>query len=444
MNKNLVPVKKTWTRHLSFENLWASFSFLLACLVAWSIELAVEHKVDDPLAGRPFSVVSVYHRIVTGGPRKPAQKYTVLIDTRAKNDQYFDSLTDGVINRCDRRRPLADLLKSVASARPAVIVLDYTFHQKQCAEHDEATEYLQKTIGELSILIPIVIGRRFEEDKEHLQPSVAFPKLPGSGLRFGVIAFDVDTNKLPLNWPVYSENPGSQPETLDTLALSTAKAFNMELENKYPKLRTFLRGTNPHNPSQATHPYISFIPQDELTIHPAGAFLCGPKYASTPHSRAQGQCETTPQILQKLRGRIVVIGATNLDDMHESAIGKVAGYVLQTNYIEALLDERYFMPAPELIDYALGLLLFAAILYASRKAKKNWRILWCVAIVFLAYLIVYIVLILFGYYINPATVSVLALIFNFVHMLIESVEDFVHRLANFLKGKDREEKWPVP
>src|SRR5438093_3563593 len=47
-------------------------------------------------------------------------------------------------------------------------------------------------------------------------------------------------------------------------------------------------------------------------------------------------------------------------DSHYSVIGYVPGVILHANYIEALLDQRYFKPVRWWMNYGVGFLIYLA------------------------------------------------------------------------------------
>ena len=106
--------------------------FVLACVLS----AVMEHGIDSflhnemsrhgkgehvPAAERLFELNGVYQSLMSGGPRKPVQKFTVLVDVAARDDRYYSSQFDHVIDPCERRKALADLIDRIASASPAVI-----------------------------------------------------------------------------------------------------------------------------------------------------------------------------------------------------------------------------------------------------------------------------------------------------------------------------------
>jgi CHASE2 domain-containing sensor protein len=402
--------------------------FSLACIIAFLLEHSVEHLLGEnreshsSLAQSIFGISGIYQQLVTAGPRKPVQKFTVLVDDDPTNDPYYSGLSQNVLGRCARRNSLAILIDRIASADPAVIVVDKAFREDECPQNDLGTKHLQEVVGALSTKIPLIVGRRIIRSERRLYHSLAFPDNgAGSFLGEGIIEIDPDTRKLPLKWAVHPnewyESKGPTWEWVKTLSLKAAEAFDVHLHNKYPRLKELL----PDPPSlvqEPTHPYISFVKREQLTIYKAGEILCGHNYSISPTVATTVQCEKNPEVLRDLRGKIVLVGETNEADMHLSILGEIPGFILQANYIEALLDQRYFNPAPWL-DYMLGFLIFASILLGPYIFDHNFlkTFIWWLVTLCIAYLLIYVIIMNFGYYVNPVEISVLALVINLSHLL---------------------------
>ena len=210
-----------------------------------------------------------------------------------------------------------------------------------------------------------------------LEPSLLF--LPGS-VREGISRFDKDTRKLPLDWPVYRDLESvesEQPQRQSTLALAAADLYDPQLRS-YPALQRLLK--------KHEFPFTTFLTEDEIGSLSPSELVCAGK--SPPDWRA---CEgRIPQnaSLQKLRNRIVLIGEESLKDAHDTPIGRVPGVVLQANYIESLLDDRYLLPSPWLLQLAmtlLGLVLIDVIVDWFAEGKtffERWRVLIALEAIF--------------------------------------------------------------
>jgi CHASE2 domain-containing sensor protein len=412
--------------------------FVLACVLSAVMEHGIDgflhnemsfHRKGDhvPAAERLFELSGVYQLLMTGGPRKPVQKFTMLVDIAAKNDRYYSSLFDHVIDPCERRNALADLIDRIASASPAVIVLDAQFAYNQCRGDSEQTAHLQATIGRVSSTTPFVLGRKLDQSKRVLIPTLAFPVVHGQSVYEGLLHLDPDTKKLPLKWRAAMDSASAVKTSgrpfMDTLALKAAEAYDIRLLQKYPRLQEFMNETNTST-GDASHPYVSFLKPEQFTVFAAGALLCGQNFAAATRADAASRCESVPAALRSLRGKIVVVGASDESDAYLSPVGEVYGFVLHANYIEALLDQRYFAPASEPVNYLFGFVMFAAILFSLREPKPVKRMAMFVATIIVAYLLVYFSVMFLGYYLNPALLSTAWLAIIIAHHVYEKL---IHR-----------------
>jgi CHASE2 domain-containing sensor protein len=389
-------------------------AFAAACVGA----LAVEHlsqrviRSDDPrqagLAQSVFDLSGFYQRLVSAGPRKPAARFTTIVEI----DGDSDPDVVGLFNLCRQREFLARLVRGVARGSPALIVIDKYFRHDACAEDDPGTVALRAAIDDVGRSTAVVVGRRIavEARDAPLLPALLRPR-PGLRLSDGIVNLDPDSRRLPLQWPVRppaDEGPGA-PAWRPTLAVAAARAYDSELLARSPRLARLI--------DHHAHPYISFLTPEKFTRLPAGGVAC------RHGAREGGDCvQRAPESeLERLRHRIVIIGERSGDvDEHRSVIGLVPGYVLQANYVEALLDERYFEPAPWL-DYVLGLGIFAALeLVLVVFHASAWRIVVGIAsVVAGTMLVLYLVLVHVGWYVNPLPVSALALVIQLTHLLFD-------------------------
>lgn len=415
----------------------AAVVFVLACIVAWVVELAAEHAFENKgaMAGSLFDLGGIYQQVITSGPRKPIQKFTVLVDARAEGDQYYPGLSHFVLNPCGRRAALATLIRRIALARPSVIVLDYSFNAHQCEVDDGPTADLKAALSETSIAVPIVYGRRNSPTRT-LEPSLKFSTGPNAMLQEGLIEFDPDTRRLPLNWAVLPDASAKNKDAwtwLPTLALRAAQSQNAQLQTKYLRLARFLNNaapSTPHAGQQAVHPFLSFLQTAQMTIYAAGEVLCGANYSRASAGTAAAPCMPSDAVRETLRGKIVVVGESGPADAHDSVIGRVPGFILQANYIEALLDERYYAPAPQWIDFAFGLLIFIA-LTAAAEVENGLRMiaLWAATLA-AAYLSIYFAIMHLGYYTNPVAVSVFALVITLGHKIQHWIKPLASKMLS--------------
>jgi CHASE2 domain-containing sensor protein len=239
-----------------------------------------------------------------------------------------------------------------------------------------------------------------------------------------LLHFDPDTKKLPLKWPVTKDsNPSTaQPayDFEDTLALKVAQAYDPQLMTKYPKIKEFTDRKNAPS-GDATHPYISFLQPEQFLSYTAGELLCGKNYAIATKEGAAKYCDPFPAALKNLRGKIVVVGGREEKDKHLSPIGEVDGFVLHANYIEALLDQRYFTPVHSLVNLFFGILVFIAILSSLRVPDPVKRVVMLMMTLAISYLSIFFLVMFLGFYLNPTFVSGSWLVIIIAHHVYENV-----------------------
>jgi CHASE2 domain-containing sensor protein len=126
-----------------------------------------------------------------------------------------------------------------------------------------------------------------------------------------------------------------------TIAFAAARLYDSTIENQ-----ALLKGTE--------NPFTSFI--SEGLFHPIES-----------SEVLSGSFD-----VRQLQRKIVLIG-DGMKDMHESVVGRVPGVVLQANYIESLLDERYFTGQGPLAGTVAALICIAIIAAIFDKASTAHR-----------------------------------------------------------------------
>jgi CHASE2 domain-containing sensor protein len=228
------------------------------------------------------------------------------------------------------------------------------------------------------------------------------------GLRDAIVNIDRDTRKLPLKWLVYRNKADMDHDAdqvwRETLALQAAEAYEKDnFKAEHPNLAKLL--------DPVTEPYISFFDMDLYKPYRylAGFALCGREVKPGEDATA---CPGSPNGLAALSGKIVVIGEISSDqDVQSTVVGRIPGVYLQANFIEALLDDRYYEGSPAL-NYMLGFVFLAsveAILVGFRRSRA--KKLGAIATLLLATLFLpYVVITDFHRYVNPVPFIALALL----------------------------------
>lgn len=309
------------------------------------------------LSAAPFG----YQRLTTSSHRSP-RPHSVKIVSLAKQQEPDEIFPP---HFCRQRLFMAKLLKRIETAHPAVIVIDKYFSSAACGEN-EPNEQLRNSV--VASPVPIIVGlqtltKRDLERETHLTeaekkafgdtclvlaPAFKFDDadLP-SRVKYGLTRLNRDTRKIPLEWPVYGKPRDlerGKPYLMPTLSLVAAEQFEQRMPHAQV-LNELL--------SQRKHPFTGFL--NEIPTISAIEVLCGKKPGRDPNWE---NCETDVSVDDaELRNRIVIIGEFgNKDDLHESVIGEVPGVVLQANYVESLLDDRYLRSVNKWITLLVNLL----------------------------------------------------------------------------------------
>ena len=397
---------------------------VLACLAIFALEVLVESLLESeeergrsPLAHSIFELSGVYQRAVTVGWRKPEPRFTVIVELNVDNDPRLRAVSVNAV--CDQRAFLAELIGRLTAAGPAVIVLDKYFGRDICERHPAGTEALRRAVANARAAgIPVVVGLNAVQGPggEH----------PGGGIRiepslFGetssvvdqaIVNIDHDSRRMALRWCGAVDADGvTRPDWCETLALKTARTYDRQIVVKYPRLQTLLE--------QGSHPYISFMRPEQFCRY---AVLADGSLAK----RSDRRCPVNPDgtvSVEYIRGRVVVFGETSrYIDIHTSAVGPVSGVFMHANYVEALLDDRYFKAVPAL-DYLFGIATFLAVTLIGAKlhGRPGLAIVLITLTVTCVIGLVVGLILLGGLYVNPVGVSVLALLFDGSHIALSWV-----------------------
>jgi len=424
-------------------------------LLESGFDLFVENDDFPGLTQSVFNISGLYQRAVASPESHPTQ--TVIVKIEPSNDPKVFSLFD----ICEQRKMMTNLLHNLAKAQPAVVVLDkyYSVHQPECFSDVAFKGAIQ---GLMLNRINVVVGRRISDEevgnpgwlkklwgnvvgnsevRYYLLPSLPFDKDPclesASPPCFfeGIVNIDPDTRKLPLQWLVFPSkddaNTGQGQTWHNTLALAAARASKLPLA--HPKRLSGISGIA-YNPAAPAHtllnmedyPFISFLkdnPKDPFKPVLASQLLAGDAVVSGD---------------TRFRGKIVLIGEINKDlDQHKSVLGDaVPGVYLQANYIEALLDDRYYRHFP-ILDYIVGFCILVGLEFiliafpewcldiarklGLRKAGRILALLITIIAVCLLLVISWAVLRFFfvkflGWYVNPVLVGAAVLLIKLLHL----------------------------
>jgi CHASE2 domain-containing sensor protein/class 3 adenylate cyclase len=372
--------------------------FVVASALTFGFERWVDRGIAESggVAQATFTFSGLYQKIVAA-PRNPIPHYTAVVEI----DPDRDPGSIGLLDLCGQRKLITALVTRIAAARPGAIVIDKYFGEKTCL--DNINENLIAAMTEVNARVPVVIGRRVAPDDDYLLPS----SLSGLGLREAIVNIDPDTRKLPLKWRVFPSKADKDHDTRqvlrETLALTAAQAYEKgQLEAEHSRLAKLL------NPVK--HPYISFLDLDQFKPYSllAGFVLCGRQVKQGEDATA---CVAPSSDLGVMSGKIVVIGEITDQDMKSTVVGKIPGVFLQANFIEALLDDRYYEGYP-LLNYVLGFLFLAGLEAILVVFRRSWvkKLGAIVGLMIAMLFLLYIVIAELHLYVNPIPFLALALL----------------------------------
>ncbi len=354
-----------------------------------------------------------YQPLLKAGNRTPRNRFVriaTLSDQREPGELFA--------NICKQRVFMARLIQKLQSAGPSLIVIDKYFSPNSCPDsNDPGNRMLDEAIS--TTQIPIVLGihtldaeqlklrapvSKLEED--HLKraglvltSTLQFPNSSGL-VSYGLIRLNHDSRKIPLEWRAYQSRsdlsaPHGQPISMPTLSLLAAEQVDPNLSGEARIKYLLARGE---------HPYTGFLSEKEIPTFSSLDLLCGPEFSS---SSDWLHCELSDYQNQSIRNHIIVVGnSTDDNDIDPSVIGRVPGVVLQANYIESLLDDRFLKPVPVLWNILINLSVAFLIgfLFLATSLQKHWVVsperlaIASLVIALFLWIVSYLVAVHVGYY----------------------------------------------
>jgi hypothetical protein len=405
-------------RHLRWR-FWVTF--LLACAVAEGGEFLFEHLLssgDRPaLAESLVTATGLYQRLVTAR-RHPIERFTAIVEIDPRND----SLPVSDANVCAERDFLAHLLVRINSANPAMIVIDKYFGQDTCPPPDDAgTKALIEAVDTARANRAIVVGSKTDtvavsfaggttRQVPVLAPALSFGP-DDKHFREGIVNISADNRRLPLQWLIYPSREAIAAGTRvvrDTFALSVAKLYDANLMEKSPRLSRLI--------ANGEQPFIGFLDiHDFKWAHLYASELCDtPRHAPDQWRHCTSE-QPPPEVLTH---RIVLIGENDPDrDEFPSIVGRLPGFYLQANYIEALLDDRYYTPGGPWLDYGVAFLFLVALelILVVYHHDVIRIVFFCACLVVGSGIFLYLAIMLASVYIDPVAVSATAILIKLLH-----------------------------
>ena len=320
----------------------------------------------------------MYRRMVSSGYRNVRCRRITVVPLRDEADPAM------VLNNvCEQRLYLAKLVNQLSRSGVSIIVIDKYFGVDSCSKDDKGTADLIDAVR--SSNAPVVVGIATHPPKStHADscliatPSLDFGHKIGSNsavstapsVEQGLTRLNADVRKVPLNWFVYksdesfSDGEASTDTYVGTLSYTAAALADGNLKDDHDL--EYLR-------SVGEHPFTGFVDPDAVPRVDALSILCAGERQQI-ESRYSVDCRAHPFQESDIRGRIIVIGDdSTAHDRHRLFDRDVPGVYLQANYIESLLDGRYFKPLPRNWDLGLfvGWLVFVYVIFWTPISPFN-------------------------------------------------------------------------
>ena len=393
---------------------WLLLVYILLLLAPMLFEQSSEFFGIGECENIPLTVKLFHQRLCTAGYFKPRVHFTRLITLSKKSEPIED--------KCEGREFLAKLLLRLKDMGPAVVVIDKWYSPGIC-RNSPGTASLKSAILQLSEKVPIVLGEDsdtldelranadpnlskllqdgFTEKDQLANEPVLVPE-NGKTIFYGLVRLNCDTRRIPLKWQVYLDEESVRQKhrvSLPSLSLTAATILDKEVGEN---LRVFL--------NRGEHPLTNFLTDDRFKPVHGMQIVCG---TAPPSSEGWRGCNQAAGDDFDVKNKVVVIGEYSSDDEHRSVIGEIPGVVVQANYIEALLGDRYFRS--HWLDIALTILSFGLIyLLFERSKSPNVGLLSALILVFCLWMVSYFAVIQLGYILTFWVVSALAIVPKYI------------------------------
>ena len=432
-----------WTSFSApFKRLTRRFwlTFLCAWLAAQAVELIVmhaehQHGEDDSVSSSLVVATGFYQKLATR-KRAPVVRYTSLVII----DPVHDITSVSRSNVCAERDFLARMLERLADAGVKTIVIDKYFGAETCPNGDPGTLRLLSTIDHLRKGEPyeagkqahrpmaIVVGlqavevdekaRKLADVTSYVQPSLRFETSTTRDQQ-GLCNAAPDVRRLALQWSVYPDERSAADGTIvstDTLAFAAAKQYNPLLLKESRRLADLV--------ASGKQPFIGFLEPDQFKPYRrfASEIVCGKPLASQQDwPGCFGQQPVPPEVA----GRIVLIAEEDSGDQHNTIVGRIPGYYLQANYIEAILDDRFLMPAWRGVNtiFSFAILLVMELLLVVFHNSPVRAVLSIFALAAVVAFVIFELIVNVEVYVDPAWVTLTYVVFRLSHILFSRVRN---------------------
>jgi CHASE2 domain-containing sensor protein len=326
--------------------LGAVYLLSISGLIVWEYRDRIEaiapacETVDAESKPAAYSVV--YKRVLGWASAETASHVSVVaIPLDLENIQS---------NVCEARKYEADLLRSIATEHPAVIVIDKFFGPTACTQVPEATRELVDVVR--SMAVPVVVGESTNKVPECDETCLARkPQLDfgSANVRRGLTRLNVEAEKIPMVWKVLpDESRDAKAVAADSLSWAAVKAYDPNFAES-SRLQGIVESDR--------HPYAHLslrLPRQSSTD-----LLC---VAGTPEMLKRWAVHCPGQEKRvNLVGKVVLIGSEDESDRWPVLSSHMWGFDIQASYIESLLSGNYLRALPVWVTFVL----FAAFLFVA-------------------------------------------------------------------------------
>ncbi|MDQ2922586.1 MAG: CHASE2 domain-containing protein [Acidobacteriota bacterium] len=292
----------------------------LEVVIFVAIGLYIEHHLNekDYWIGERYSLYQILQGFT---PRKPRPQRTALV--LIGDDEYWKDLPAG--RAPIKRDYLAELVKHIAAAGPAVIALDFDLRSPspdgnpvEAPDFKDETEKLLNAVNAASphqiVILPKAIGTN--ERGEYVSASDIYRdfKFDPKRVKTGYIALADDTRIVPL----YSIDLSG--DSVDSFSQAIARTYDPEA----------VEG------------------QTDAESLPYGSFVETKKFKEISARRVLAD---DPAAKEMLAHKIVIVGGKwhaqayetgPTIDSYDSPLGVIPGVFIHANYVEAILDSRLY------------------------------------------------------------------------------------------------------
>jgi CHASE2 domain len=364
----------------------------------------IHHWFGKDCKGREeTTVTSVPYKIISNFYSAPGELKVRLV-TLDKGSEPRDIFGDE--NLCRQRFFMAMLIQRLEDLGAKSIVVDKYFAPHTCENlpsgPQNGTDALLRVVNATSVPITLGLHTAHVGGVAGTSPEIKTCLVLADALRFGsgkcqgesrcvdggAIRLNSDTRRIPIDWEVFqSEREAEQnenPRIFRSLSLVAAQQSDPEGKAR-ERLVELLKDRDP------SHPFTSFV--REIPQFHARQVLCGidfpenagsdwdhtckpPEIEGTRNGQSVGAL-TDAEIASEIRGQTIVIGELSDEDMHNSVIGEsVPGALLQANYIQSLLEGRYFPAVPGVVSFLWYLAWFSLTFLLFLKKTPNTAAVW--------------------------------------------------------------------